>query len=1106
MRTLKRTAIATAAAQVALLCCGATMAQTAPTPEDTTTTKAAPAAQGAVKLDTVVVKGQRKALETAQTLKQNAEEVVDSVVAEEAGKLPDKSLTEVLQRVVGVTVQRVRNMDGDAAHFSEEGSGIKVRGLPWGISNLNGREIFSAGWPGKDLSWGAVPTELMAGVDVYKNPSAERIEGGVSGMVDLRTHLPFDFKGNKGYVALGADHSSTAKATSPSFSALYSTQWDSDLGLGHFGALIDVAVNHSTYTREDLKLGSYAPRTALAADRIAGKDANERFVGWTDSAGKQQVGTAAWSGQPGIVWTPSGVNWSSNTGTSDRQGFYGALQWKKNDKESALSYFHSKGKDTDEGSNFYASMNDIYASHVDNAVVDANGVVTSGHYTYPVNASFGADAKAFKDAYGTGVGGGIGMGNSRFHNTNDTSTAELAWNFKWKINDRWSVQNDLQWVNSKFETNGREIQLGTFMPSVDITTNGSGPVQFGFDQATRDFLADPGNYYWKLLQPKLYRGESNLYAWKADARFRFDDTVLRDFRFGARLSRRDSLRQEASFASDPGGTGYRSLGESWQTKPPGVPSDWRYDNLGFIKDPNYPQGQTELFNYSGLVGGRMGNLPSVVFPTFAMIQDYPNAYNNLVQKVDYQRCVDKANNMPATTSQQVIDRANAIAKCSTESFNTFNGALLYGQAPQHTSDALLYTNAVYGNLRFGFDDWRIPVDGNVGLRAVYTKIVSHGHISFNTDKKYDNVAADVPRFANIPGGTPLDVTDDHTDYLPSLNLKANLTDKLQARLGLARSLYRPDFRQLQENITLNQNINSTTGEITYTGENSGNSKLRPIKADSLDVSLEWYPKPGQSITAVAFYKDVKDIIFDSTYTRDYNSLAGTPQSFLITGPANMAQAKLSGIELAADSYLDRFDVLKDKLPDWAKGVGVSANYTYIDPRLTFYRDGGFTYCPGSDVKNAAMQIYGCDVTGLPFKDKLPMQGVTKNAANFALRYDRNGFSARLAYNWTDRTLIGVAKEGNTGCDQTWCHTGMQQNTTNTLKQPGAWYALPIYQEAYGQWDFGASYYVDKWSVSFNVSNITNVTVRETQEQAPGVMGVAWRFPGQNYSVSAKYEF
>ena len=145
-KQFRPTPIYRAVVQLALLSAGSVALAQAQTQEaDKDKTADAP--------QTIVVKGQRAALQSAQKNKQNADEIVDSVVAEEAGKLPDKSITEVLQRVVGVTVQRLRSTNNDPKHFSEGSDDrINVRGLSWGSSTLNGREIFSAGWPERDLS------------------------------------------------------------------------------------------------------------------------------------------------------------------------------------------------------------------------------------------------------------------------------------------------------------------------------------------------------------------------------------------------------------------------------------------------------------------------------------------------------------------------------------------------------------------------------------------------------------------------------------------------------------------------------------------------------------------------------------------------------------------------------------------------------------------------------------------------------------------------------------------------------------------------------------------------------------------------------------------
>jgi outer membrane receptor protein involved in Fe transport len=131
--------------------------------------------------------------------------------------------------------------------------------------------------------------------------------------------------------------------------------------------------------------------------------------------------------------------------------------------------------------------------------------------------------------------------------------------------------------------------------------------------------------------------------------------------------------------------------------------------------------------------------------------------------------------------------------------------------------------------------------------------------------------------------------------------------------------------------------------------------------------------------------------------------------------------------------------------------------------------------------------------------------VTKNAANFALRYDGDGFSLRLAYNWNSRSLVDVNR-GGSQCWDDYCPGG----TSADPARAGAtdtWWGLPKYQEAYGQWDLGGSYnFNSKFSMSFSVSNLNNVTVRETYQQNNTTVGTAWRFPGQTYNLSGRMEF
>jgi hypothetical protein len=124
-------------------------------------------------METVVVSGVRASLQTAQMIKQNSTQVVDSIVADDIGKLPDRNIAEALQRITGIQVQNNKS----------EGSSIAIRGLTQVRTELNGRDIFTAGGV-NTLNLEYVPSELLAGIDVYKNPSADLTEDQLSGTVN----------------------------------------------------------------------------------------------------------------------------------------------------------------------------------------------------------------------------------------------------------------------------------------------------------------------------------------------------------------------------------------------------------------------------------------------------------------------------------------------------------------------------------------------------------------------------------------------------------------------------------------------------------------------------------------------------------------------------------------------------------------------------------------------------------------------------------------------------------------------------------------------------------------------------------------------------------
>ena len=201
--------------------------------------QAGPAAgDQAASVETVVVTGVRAAVKSALDAKKNSDQVEDSVVAEDIGKLPDNNVIEALQHVTGVQISR------NAAEATQ----LLIRGLPDIATLLNGREIFTS--TGRFITLQDIPAELLARVDVEKSARADDIEGGIAGVINVRLHRPFDFDGPQVAGTLRGNYSSLSGNTDPNASILASNRWQTSAG--EFGLLADVSYSKDRYKEEIL--------------------------------------------------------------------------------------------------------------------------------------------------------------------------------------------------------------------------------------------------------------------------------------------------------------------------------------------------------------------------------------------------------------------------------------------------------------------------------------------------------------------------------------------------------------------------------------------------------------------------------------------------------------------------------------------------------------------------------------------------------------------------------------------------------------------------------------------------------------------------------------
>ena len=252
-------------------------AKEAPKPDAATNQSANPAApEAATQDDTtsdgdIVVTGLRRSLESAQNIKRTSDGIVDAVVAEDIGKLPDTFASSALQRVAGVAVTR----------GGGESAGVTVRGLPDLTTTYNGRQIFTA--EGRYVQIQDFPAGTVAALEVFKSGTANQIEGGIAGEVNVRGRRPFDFNGFELSGSLNGVLSQQSEKIVPNGNLLISDRWNT--GVGEMGLLLNVSyvgINFMDSSREQSVViattdANNAPGTAAG---LRFPDAQGNFLGY----------------------------------------------------------------------------------------------------------------------------------------------------------------------------------------------------------------------------------------------------------------------------------------------------------------------------------------------------------------------------------------------------------------------------------------------------------------------------------------------------------------------------------------------------------------------------------------------------------------------------------------------------------------------------------------------------------------------------------------------------------------------------------------------------------------------------------------------------------
>jgi TonB-dependent receptor len=201
-------------------------------------------------MEEIVAVGIRGSLAGAVDQKRKSDKLIEVVIAEDIGKLPDQNLAEVMEGIAGVQITRTAGV----------GTGVQIRGTNANRIEINGVSTVGSGSGRSGIDFEDVNASIIAAVEVTKSPDAKTIEGSVGGTVNLKTIRPLDLTETLGVLRLqGEDSSLSSKSTQPRISGAYGDNWSTDAG--DFGLVIS-----GSYTeQESVSFRPRADRDTLAS-------------------------------------------------------------------------------------------------------------------------------------------------------------------------------------------------------------------------------------------------------------------------------------------------------------------------------------------------------------------------------------------------------------------------------------------------------------------------------------------------------------------------------------------------------------------------------------------------------------------------------------------------------------------------------------------------------------------------------------------------------------------------------------------------------------------------------------------------------------------------
>jgi TonB-dependent receptor len=1025
---------------------------------DAQTAAAAPAStaqQG--ELEEVVVTGLRASLETAMDVKRDAVGVVDAISAEDIGKFPDSNLSESLQRITGISIDR-RN--GEGALVTARGFGAE-----YNMVTLNGRTMPSAdAFAGGDSGDGGVAgqtrafnfanlaSESISAIEVYKTGKADIATGGIGATVNIKTARPFDNDGaiaNFGVKAVNDTTNRTGDDITPEVSGIFSyANDDKTWGVGLSASFQKRDSGSSSSTVNDWNVRTWNP----------GNQTTQFAPGAT-------IINAPATGS--LYAIPNDIRYHFSDRERERSNAQLTLQFAPTDTLTLTADYT------------YAELELIEDRGDQTLWMNAN------RFNYIEFDTGRAVATPLVLQEDEGTAKDFGFEQQHREQTNELKS--IGFNAEWRVSDRFTMDLDVH--DSKAES----------LPSDPIT--GGGETLFSFAARVPSTCTPPdGNLCTNRFQQTFFFNDGLPLATR---------TLFSQPTTGVPASGGDP-----NFAFTPAHLGSQYLRINFQEQTSDITQARIGGKLDFDDDSRIQFGvetramesRQRASNAQMTLGdwgvARPGELPPDMLRPFSLVGQFEDFGIGGVPRSGW-----KGN-------------ANQLGQWAVDTYGTWRDATntngVLGYNPAFNQDHTIEEDTASAYFQFGMRGSLAsrPTNLLVGVRYERTELTA----TSNQITPLGLIWQDNNDFSELQGTTYITLKED-ADYdhvLPNLDFDIEIVDNVKARLSYSKTIARAQYNQLRSAVDIGGSQGSTGNGFRPTADGSTPS-LVPLESDNIDLSVEWYFGDASYVSAGFFEKRVSNFIgnevteeslfgiTDQTsgpraqaaiaellardYTTDDTNLfvmmamienPGTftdangttwtggaanfngteaqhlafatrydllpqaddpPYLFNVTRPVNNRDAKIHGWELGGQHFFGQ------------TGFGVQANYTIVRGDVAFNN--------GAD----------------PSINQFALLGLS-DSANLVVMYEDFGFSVRLAYNWRDEFLRNTNR-GN--------------------------FRNPEYVEEYDQIDLSIGYDVNEnLSLSFEGLNLTEEDVRVHGRS----INQPWYVEdqGARYSVGARYKF